>query len=305
MGYKHRHNHTHNHHQNIGGRLLIAIFLNLFITIAQVIGGFISSSISLLSDALHNLSDTVSLVVSYIAARLSKRSASLERTFGFKRAEILAAFVNASALVIIAVFLIIEAIERFQSPVEIESNIVIWLSFIAILGNGFSVLLLRGESRKNMNMRSAYLHLFTDMMASVAVLIGGLLMKFYGLFWVDSLLTFAIAIYLIFVGFDLLKDSFKVLMLFTPDHIAIQNIVKEVQAINQVKNIHHIHVWQLNEEETHLEAHVDFERDISISEFNQVLREIKTTLFEKFNINHVNIQPEFGKKGPKDIIIQD
>ncbi len=156
-----------------------------------------------------------------------------------------------------------------------------------------------------MNMRSAYLHLFTDMMASVAVLIGGLLMKFYGLFWVDSLLTFAIAIYLIFVGFDLLKDSFKVLMLFTPDHIAIQNIVKEVQAINQVKNIHHIHVWQLNEEETHLEAHVDFERDISISEFNQVLREIKTTLFEKFNINHVNIQPEFGKKGPKDIIIQD
>ncbi len=305
MGYKHRHNHTHNHHQNIGGRLLIAIFLNLFITIAQVIGGFISSSISLLSDALHNLSDTVSLVVSYIAARLSKRSASLERTFGFKRAEILAAFVNASALVIIAVFLIIEAIERFQSPVEIESNIVIWLSFIAILGNGFSVLLLRSESRKNMNMRSAYLHLFTDMMASVAVLIGGLLMKFYGLFWVDSLLTFAIAIYLIFVGFDLLKDSFKVLMLFTPDHIAIQNIVKEVQAINQVKNIHHIHVWQLNEEETHLEAHVDFERDISISEFNQVLREIKTTLFEKFNINHVNIQPEFGKKGPKDIIIQD
>ncbi|MBT8269823.1 MAG: cation diffusion facilitator family transporter [Bacteroidia bacterium] len=304
MGHSHSHNHSH-HSQQTGGRLLIAIVLNLIITIAQVIGGFVSSSISLLSDALHNLSDTISLVVSYIAARLARRNASLQRTFGYKRAEILAAFVNAAALVIIAIFLIIEAIERFQAPVIIESNIVIWLSFIAILGNGFSVLLLRRDSKKNMNMRSAYLHLFTDMMASVAVLIGGLLMKFYELFWVDSLLTFAIAVYLIFVGFDLLRDSFKVLMLFTPDHIAIQNIVKEVQKIDGIKNIHHIHVWQLNEEETHLEAHVDLEEDTSISTFNIILSNIETVLEKKFNINHVNIQPEYGKEDPKDIIIQD
>ncbi|MBT8258224.1 MAG: cation transporter [Flavobacteriaceae bacterium] len=304
MGHSHSHNHSHNSQQT-GRRLLIAIVLNLIITIAQVIGGFVSSSISLLSDALHNLSDTISLVVSYIAARLARRNASLQRTFGYKRAEILAAFVNAAALVIIAIFLIIEAIERFQAPVIIESNIVIWLSFIAILGNGFSVLLLRRDSKKNMNMRSAYLHLFTDMMASVAVLIGGLLMKFYELFWVDSLLTFAIAVYLIFVGFDLLRDSFKVLMLFTPDHIAIQNIVKEVQKIDGIKNIHHIHVWQLNEEETHLEAHVDLEEDTSISTFNIILSNIETVLEKKFNINHVNIQPEYGKEDPKDIIIQD
>ena len=304
MGHNHRHNHAH-HHSYKGKNLLIAILLNLVITIAQVIGGFVSSSISLLSDALHNLSDVVSLIVSFIAARLSRKSASLDRTFGFKRAEIMAAFVNAAALVIIAIFLIIEAIERFRTPVEINSNIVIWLSLVGIAANGFSVWLLRDESKKNMNMRSAYLHLFTDMLASIAVLIGGILMKFYSLFWVDSLLTFAIAVYLIFVGFDLLKSSFKVLMLFTPDNIAIQAIVKEVQKIDLVDNIHHIHVWQLNEEEIHLEAHVDFTSDISLSQFNKVHSEIERTLYDKFNINHVNIQPEFGRQDSKDVIIQD
>ena len=304
MGHNHRHNHGH-HHSYKGKNLLIAILLNVIITVAQVIGGFISSSISLLSDALHNLSDVISLIVSFIAAKLSRKSASLNRTFGFKRAEIMAAFVNAAGLVIIAVFLIIEAIERFRAPIEINSNIVIWMSLIGIAANGFSVWLLRDESKKNMNMRSAYLHLFTDMLASIAVLIGGILMKFYELFWVDSLLTFAIAVYLIFVGFDLLKSSFKVLMLFTPDNIAIQAIVKEVQKIDQVDNIHHIHVWQLNEEEIHLEAHVDFKSDISLTQFNEIHTLIERTLYDKFNINHVNIQPEFGRKDSKEIIIQD
>ena len=174
----HSHSHKHSHRKDFKGRnLLISIFLNLAITIAQVIGGFISGSISLLSDALHNLSDVISLIVSYIATWLSKKSASLNRTFGYKRAEILAAFVNAAALVVIAVFLIAEAIERFKSPIEIDSNIVIWLSLIGILGNGFSVLLLKKDAKSNMNMKSAYLHLFTDMLASIAVLIGGFLLN--------------------------------------------------------------------------------------------------------------------------------
>jgi len=118
-----------------------------------------------------------------------------------------------------------------------------------------------------MNMRSAYLHLLTDMMASVAVLIGGLLMKYYQIFWVDSLLTLIIALYLIWVGFDLFKESFKVLMLFTPNKVQIQEIVEEICTIKEVKNIHHIHVWQLNEEETHFEAHIDLNTDIKVSEF--------------------------------------
>ncbi len=305
MGHSHSHSHSH-HHKDLKGRnLLISIGLNILITTAQVIGGFVSGSLSLLSDALHNSSDVISLVISYAAAKLSRKDASLKRTFGHKRAEIVAAFVNSATLVIIAIFLIIEAIERFKNPQEIESNLVIWLSLLGILANGFSVLLLKKDSEANMNMKSAYLHLFTDMLASIAVLIGGLLMKFYELYWIDSVLTLAIAIYLIFVGYDLLKNSYKVLMLFTPDNIHIKEIVSELQTIDQIKNVHHIHVWQLNEDETHLEAHVDFNKDILLSEFDQILNKIEEVLYHKFDINHVNIQPEFGKCDDKDVIVQD
>ena len=301
----HSHDHSHNHNDLKGRNLLISIFLNILITAAQVVGGILSGSLALLSDALHNFSDVLSLVISYIANRLTKKEASLHRTFGYKRAEILAAFINAATLMIVAVLLIFEAIDRFQHPQVIESNLVIWLSLVAILGNGFSVLLLKKDSQTNMNMRSAYLHLITDMMASVAVLIGGLLMKFYELFWVDSVLTFAISIYLIWMGFDLLKQSTKVLMLFTPDTITIEDIVKEINAFEEINNVHHIHVWQLNENEMHFEAHIDFEHDIKLSQFDAILSEIEDMLFHKFDINHVNIQPEYGKNDTKDVIVQD
>lgn len=301
----HSHSHSNGHGDIKGRNLIISILLNIVITVAQVIGGLVSGSLSLLSDALHNFSDVVSLIISYIANRLSKRDASLQKTFGYKRAEILAAFINASTLIIVAILLIIEAVKRFQNPQEIETDVVIWLSLVAILGNGFSVLLLKKDAQTNMNMKSAYLHLLTDMMASVAVFIGGLLMKYYQLFWVDSALTFVIALYLIYMGYDLLKDSVKVLMLFTPDSIEIDDILKDIQDIKSVKNVHHVHIWQLNEEEIHLEAHLDFEEDITLSQFDLVLNEVEELVFHNFGINHVNIQPEFGKNGDKDVIVQD
>ncbi len=305
MAHHHAHNDSHSHQKLIGRNLLFSILLNIGITVAQVIGGLISGSLSLLSDALHNFSDVLSLIVSYFANRLAKKEASIKRTFGFKRAEIMAAFINAASLMVIAIILIFEAIERLQNPQEISAQIVIILSAIAILGNGLSVLLLRKDSKVNMNMRSAYLHLITDLMASVAVLIGGLLMRFYKIFWIDSVLTFAIAIYLIVVGYDLLKRSFKVLMLYTPDTIEVKEIVKTINSLQKVKSIHHVHVWQLNEEETHLEAHIDFDDDIHVSEFGEILHEIEHILRDEFKINHVTLQPEFGKKDNKDIIVQD
>ena len=305
MNHHHGHNHSHGHGDFKGRNLLISILLNILITVAQVIGGVLSGSLALLSDALHNFSDVISLVVSYIANELSKKKASFQKTFGYKRAEILAAFINAATLIVVAILLIIEAVERFQNPQDIESNLVIWLSGIAILGNGFSVVLLKKDAEANMNMKSAYLHLFTDMMASVAVLIGGLLMKYYKLFWVDSVLTFIIALYLIWMGFDLLKTSTKVLMLFTPDAIPIKKIVTEINAFSSIKNVHHVHVWQLNEDEIHLEAHIAFTEDITLSKFNKILHEIEELVFHKYDINHVNIQPEFGKDDAKDVIVQD
>ncbi len=304
MAHQHPHNQSH---PNLKGRnLLISIVLNIIITVAQAVGGIVSGSLSLLSDALHNFTDVVSLLISYIADRFSKRAASFDKTFGYKRAEIIAAFVNSASLIVVAFYLIFEAANRFLDPQVIESEIVIWLALLGIIANGFSVLLLRKNSKNNMNIRSAYLHLLTDMAASIAVLVGGILMLYFQWWWIDSVLTFAIAIYLIFMGYDLLKKSFKVLMLFTPSAIQIEEITATALQLEKVKSMHHIHIWQLNEDEIHLEAHLEFKDDLKISEFDATLQHLEALLFQKFGINHVNIQPEFNKKEKsKDIIVQD
>jgi cobalt-zinc-cadmium efflux system protein len=305
MGHSHSHSRSQNPINLNGQKLLISIVLNIVITVAQVIGGLISGSLSLLSDALHNFSDVISLIVSYIASKLSQQKASINRTFGYKRAEILAAFINASTLIVVAILLIIEAVKRFKNPEPVESDLVIWLSLIAIIGNGLSVLLLRKNSKNNINMRSAYVHLLTDMLASIAVLIGGLLMKYYEIFLVDSLLTLLIALYLIWVGYDLLKTSTGMLMLFTPKHINIKDVVSVVNKLPKVNKLHHVHIWNLSDNELHLEAHLDLKEDISTTVFNDLLLDIETVLHEDFNINHVTIQPEYNKEDPKEVIVQD
>ncbi len=304
MGHDHSHGHHHKHEVQ-GKNLVYSILLNLVITIAQIVGGIISGSLALISDALHNFSDVLSLGFSLVAHKLSRKEATEDQTFGYKRAELIAAFVNASTLIIVAFILIYGAIERFFNPKIIESGLVIWLAILGIVVNGGSVLLLQKDAENNINMKSAYLHLLTDMMASVAVLVGGLLMKFFGWFWVDGVMTILIGIYLIVVGYDLLKTSTKMLMLFTPEEIDIKEIVEEVHKIPGAGKLHHIHVWHLNDDELHLEAHLDCTEDIKISEFDNLLHKIEAVLFEKFHINHINIQPEFKKEDSKETIVQD
>ena len=297
-------NHNHNHEKQ-GKNLVISIFLNLLITAAQVIGGILSGSLALLSDALHNFSDVLALAFSWYANKLSKKEASLNQTFGYKRAELIAAFVNSIILIVVAIFLIYGAIQRFYNPEIIEFNLVIWIALLSIILNGSSVLLLKKDADHNLNMKSAYLHLLSDMMASIAVLVGGIVMKYLGWFWVDSVLTLLIGLYLIYVSYDLIKTSTKMLMLFTPDDIDIEKIIEAVHQINKVAKLHHIHVWQLNDDELHLEAHLDCSEDMKLSDFNNLLHEIEALLLEEFNINHVNIQPEFKKDDVKDFIVQD
>ena len=299
------HSHHHHHQQMKGRDLLIAIVLNVSITLAQVVGGIISGSLALLSDALHNFTDVISLIISYVANRLSRREASTRRTFGYKRAEIIAAFINAASLLVIAIYLVYEAVVRFIHPKPISAGLVIWLALLAIVANGVSVFLLQKGKEKNMNIHSAYLHMFSDMMASVAVLLGGILMRYFGWFWVDSLLTILIAIYLVVVGYDLLNKSFKVLMLFTPDDVDLNALRASISQHPDIGNVHHIHIWQLNEYEVHLEAHIDFNRDITLSEFDSILEEIEHILHVDYGVNHVNIQPEYHKDDNKEIIVQD
>lgn len=299
--------HHHRHPIQIHGKnLFFTILLNVIITVAQIIGGFMSGSLALLSDAVHNLSDVLSLMVSFVAHKLTRsRKQTLSQTFGFKRAEIVAAFFNAATLMVIAVFLIIEAIERFQQPQNISGNIVIALAFMAIIANGLGVVLLEKDAKHNLNIQSAYIHLLTDMLTSLAVLVGGLLMKYFGWYWIDPVLTIIISIYLIYMSWRIFIESLKILMLFAPDDLMIQDIEEAVLEVEGIKNIHHVHIWQLNDHEIHFEAHIEFKNDISLSEFDKKCEQIELLLHEKFAIHHTNLQPEFNRDDAKDFIVQD
>lgn len=300
------HQHSHQHGQLSGNRLLFSIILNIIITASQVIGGIISGSLALISDAVHNLSDVISLIISYSANLLSnKKKQTVHKTFGFKRAEIIAAFINSSTLIIIAVFLGIEAVKRLNEPTEIASNLVIWLAFIAILANGLSVLLLKRDADHNLNMKSAYLHLITDMLTSVAVMIGGILMKYYQIYWLDAVLTLIISLYLLFMSWSIFIDSLKILMLFAPKGLEITAIQEEIISLPEIDNIHHVHIWQLNDHDIHFEAHIEFNKDIKLSEFDLICSKVEHILMDKFHINHSNLQPEFERDDHKDFIIQD
>lgn len=300
------HNHSHDHEVLSGKRLLFSILLNIVITLSQVIGGLISGSLALISDAVHNLSDVISLVISYGANRLSNsKKQTKHQTFGYKRAEIIAAFINSASLIVIAIFLAIEAVKRLYEPQVIMSDIVIWLAFIAILGNGLSVLLLKKDASHNMNMRAAYLHLISDLLTSVAVLAGGILMKYYGIFWLDAVLTLVISAYLLYMSWSIFMGSLKILMLFAPEHLNMDDIQKEILTIDGIQNIHHVHIWHLNDKDIHFEAHIEFKEDIRLSEFDRICGEVEKILFEKFHISHCNLQPEFERDDHKDFIIQD
>ena len=297
--------HNHSHGNLSTKKLLFSIVLNVVITTSQFIGGIISGSLSLLSDATHNLTDVFSLVISFVAAKLKNKKQTEHQTFGFKRAEIIAAFINATSLIVLSVFLGIEAIHRFNDIKEVESNLVIWLALVAIIANTLSVVLLSKDAKDNINMRSAYLHLLTDALVSVAVLVGGLLMKYYQIYWIDAALTLIISVYLLFLSWDILLESTKMLMLFAPKGINIKDIENSILKFEHVKNLHHVHLWQLNDHDIYIEAHIEFSKDISLSQWDKICYDIEKQLWDEFKINHSMLQPEFFREDEKEFIIQD
>lgn len=291
----HEHHHGHHHHGDLRGRrLAITIILNVGITVAQIVGGLISGSLALLSDALHNFSDVIALVISYLADKLARRDFSHDKTFGYKRAEILAAMLNAASLLVIGVYLIKEAIVRLYHPLPIVSEWVIGLAFLSIILNSASVLILKDDAAESMNIKSAYLHLFTDVFTSVAVLAGGLAIRYFNLTWIDSLLSIIIAIYLIYASYGILMETLRVVMQFAPAGIKLDEIDTLLNEIPLIANIHHVHLWQLNDKSIHFEAHIEFHNDIPLSKVNEVLLEVKATLLDKFQITHTVLQPEIG-----------
>ena len=282
------HKHTHS---STGIRLLISVLLNLFITVAEVIGGIISGSLALISDALHNFSDAFSVSISYIAIRLKERDRSSKHTFGFKRAEILAAVINSSVLVIISIYLFYEAILRFQNPEPIKGVLMTVVASIGLLANIAGTLLLKRDAKTSMNIRSSYFHLLSDAVSSVAVIIGGLAITFWNMYWLDPLLTILIAVYITRESFKILSDAIHVLMEGAPPDISIREIQSEVEKLEKVENIHHVHIWTVGENDVHLEAHIDV-ADMMISKSNILGEQIEALLKRKFGINHITLQFE-------------
>ncbi|PKQ62187.1 cation transporter [Labilibaculum manganireducens] len=292
---KGNHGHAHHDHSDLKGRNLgIAILLNIGITVAQVIGGFMSGSLALLSDAMHNFSDVLALIISWFASKLSSRKQTAKQTFGYKRAEILAALFNSISLAVIAFFLLKEAVQRISEPQEIESGLVMILGGLSILLNLLSMLLVKKDAKDNINMRSAYLHLLSDMISSVAVVLGGLAMYLWEISWIDSVLSILIALYLVYSSWGLVKESIRILMQFAPVHLNLDKILLKVKELEEIENMHHVHLWQLDDKQINLEAHISFRNDINLSEVSEVLHKLEHMFQDEFEINHVTLQPEIN-----------
>ena len=286
--------HNHDTKQVSQPKLIFTIVLNLIITAAQIVGGIISGSLALISDAIHNLSDSVSVILAWVAQFLSRKPSTLKSTFGYKRAEILAAFINSVVLISISVYLIFEAVERLLHPQPVDALWMFWLGLLGLVANGLSVFVLEGEKNKNINIKAAYLHLLGDALTSLAVIVGAALIWMFQVVWVDAVVTVIIGIYLLANSFRILKESVTILMQMTPAEIDITEIETRLIQIEGLQNVHHIHVWNLTDKLLHFEGHLNLEHDLPVSETTVICDKVRKLLHDEFDIEHVTIQFEFG-----------
>lgn len=300
------HSHTsHSHHAKSthAGRLIISLILNLIITAAQIIGGLVSGSLALLSDALHNLSDSFASLISLIALKISQRKNTLKKTFGYKRIEILAALLNTSILIGISILLFKEAYERLLKPnPNLQTTLIIVLGVAGLIANAIAALALKSAASNNLNIRSAYLHLLGDALTSFAVIGGGILMALFGIFWLDPVLTIVIGLYVLKESYGILKESVDILMGNVPREIDILEIQKAVESFPEIANLHHVHIWKLNDEEIHFSGHIDLKKDILTSQMDSIRLKIEEILQKEFHISHITIQIEFNCCEDKKII---
>lgn len=292
MAHDHKHHHHHNFDDSSTIKLWISIFLNLAITIAEIIGGILSNSLALLSDAVHNLNDTLSLGISLAARKISKKEANKDKTFGYKRAEIIGAFINLITLVLVAIFLIKEGVERFFDPQPIDGFTMFWVAIVGLMGNFITAALLFKDSKDSLNLKSAYIHILSDGLSSVGVIIGGWLIIKYEWFIVDTILTVGIGAYILWHSYHMLRETIDILMQATPDEIDIPELQTRIKAVPKVCGVHHVHVWRLDEHEIMMESHIAIEQE-DINEMETIKTAIKKVLHDDFGIHHSTLEFEF------------
>ena len=277
--------------------------LNIIITVAEFIGGFVSGSLSLLSDAVHNLSDVGAIVISFIAHVISNRSRNKKKTFGYDRAETLAAFTNGIILILISIALFIEAIERFWQPTEISGGIMLVVSIIGLLTNVVSMLVMRQSGQKNLNVRSTFVHMLSDALSSVAVVIGAIFIYYWHISWIDPLMTLLVSIFVFHEACEITGKAANVLMESNPD-IDLDEVNRIVLSFPEINNIHHVHVWRYSDRYVMLDAHVNVNPDLTAGKFEQLTQQISSKL-KDLGINHINFQAECNRGKNDKMIVTD
>ena len=287
----------HDHHTSYkegDWRLIFSVTINVALTVAQVIGGIISGSLSLIADALHNLSDAGALLLAFIARKIGRKSADYENTYGYARAEVIGALINLVTLIIIGLYLVYEAVWRLFIPEIITGWMVVIIASIALVIDVATALLTYVMSKESLNVKAAFLHNISDALASVGVIIAGVLIINYDLFIADTIITLLIAGYVLYQGLSMLPRVIRILMQGTPPDIDIETIIKEVEKIKQVVNMHHVHIWELDEHERALEAHVIVNTSDVVC-VDKIKHEIKSILHKNFHIAHSTLEFEFSE----------
>ncbi len=302
--HNHRHDHGHSHHHHLpadaGGQVMgWAVAVNLALTLAEIVGGLLSGSVALIADAVHNLSDAAALAIAWGARRVAQRPTDSDMTFGYKRAELVAALINYTTLILIGFYLVWEAVDRLMNPRPIEGGLVIAVAVLALVIDTVTALLTWRLSKESLNIRAAFLHNLADALGSVAVIAVGALVLLFDWRLADPLVTFGIALYILVMALGEIRAVIRILMLGSPPEIDPDALLADMEAVPGVEGIHHLHLWQISEHVTSLEAHV-VTRAETLEAVRAVKLALRAVLKERFGISHVTLDTEAPLEGCDD-----
>lgn len=291
MSHDHSHNHSHHHADLASGdrRVVAAVVVNLLLTLAQIAAGVLSGSLAMIADAIHNLSDALSLIIAFFARRIARRPANDDMTYGYGRAEVIAALINYTTLIVIAIYLVAEGVARLFNPVAVEGWIVVLVAGVALVVDTLTALLIFRMSKDSVNMRAAFLHNLADAMGSVAVIFAGTLILLYDWRLIDPIVTLLIAGYILWHSWAGLKPVIRILMLASPEQPRVPELQKAMQQIAGIASVHHLHLWQMMEHEVSLEAHLVLDGGRPAAEVKSAVRD---WLSQEYDIHHLVLETE-------------
>ena len=287
----HDRGHAHIDPKSGDKRVAIAIWANGLLTVAQIAGGILSGSLALIADALHNFSDMASLVIAFAARKIARRPADTRMTFGYGRVEIVAALINYTTLIVIGLYLLYEGAMRFVDPVEVGGWTVVILGAVALVVDALTAGLTWSMQKGSVNIRALFVHNLSDALASVAVIVGGTLILLYDVTWVDPAITLGIAGYILYLAVTEIGGPIRTLMLGSPPDLDNEAVIGAVRGVEGVADVHHVHLWQMEEHEAALDTHVVVE-DAAWDRLEDVKRAIKARLEDEFGIGHSTLEFE-------------